>query len=60
MQTDYTQHSDRTIAWRAGREAAESKIPITQSALVNLAVGCQQYMDFIDGYDSLDAEGGAK
>ncbi|MDU8350658.1 hypothetical protein RYA05_02000 [Pseudomonas syringae pv. actinidiae] len=59
MYPDRAQHPERSIAWRAGREAAESNIPLKQSAVGNLAFGCQQYLDFIEGYDSVEKENAA-
>ena len=56
MSPDRDKHPDRSVAWRAGREAAEAGIPLKQSALSKLAVGCAQYLDFIDGYDSIEPQ----
>lgn len=42
-----------SIAFKSGKEAAEQKIKLKESALKNLQPGTNQYDDFIDGYDSV-------
>lgn len=43
-----------SIAYKAGVSAREDGIKLENSALKNLLPGCQQWHDFIAGYDSLD------
>lgn len=52
--------TEPSIAFEAGRKAAEQKIPLTKSALRKLRPGSRQYEDFICGYDSVSMKRVAK
>lgn len=49
-----TAEQETSIAYNAGVSARQDGIDIKKSALKNLLPGCQQWHDFIAGYDSLD------
>lgn len=43
----------KSIAFKSGAEACKSGVKLKDSAIRKLRVGCQQYDDYIAGYDSI-------